>query len=329
MADSACKYIGTHSGQFHADESLAVALLKMLPEFKAHRILRSRNPALLEKCDVLVDVGATYDASTRRFDHHQRSFSEVFSSTYKTVKLSSAGLVYKHFGERVVETLHPELPAETISEVHAKFYAQYVEHFDGIDNGVNAFNGERVYRTTSDASSRVARLNPRWNETDVDPNALFEKAVELTGAEFVDALDHLVKGWLPAKNTVMHAVSASLEVDASGRILVLHEFCPWNEHLNDLQDSRGVDPKSGFLFVLYPENKGDPKGRTRIQCVPDPNDSFVSLKPIKEAWRGLRDEELSAKSGIAGCVFVHAAGFIGGNQTFEGALKMARAQLDE
>lgn len=32
---------------------------------------------------------------------------------------------------------------------------------------------------------------------------------------------------------------------------------------------------------------------------------------------------LSAACGIPGCVFIHAAGFIGGNNTYEGALAMA------
>lgn len=45
---------------------------------------------------------------------------------------------------------------------------------------------------------------------------------------------------------------------------------------------------------------------------------------MPEPWRGLRDEELSKVSGIPGCVFVHASGFIGGNATYEGVLEMAK-----
>lgn len=43
----------------------------------------------------------------------------------------------------------------------------------------------------------------------------------------------------------------------------------------------------------------------------------------------MRDEELSKKSGIDGCVFVHASGFIGGNATREGAIQMAVKSLDQ
>lgn len=56
--------------------------------------------------------------------------------------------------------------------------------------------------------------------------------------------------------------------------------------------------------------------------------SFTSRLPLPSAWRGLRDEELSSASGIPGGVFVHMSGFIGGNQTYEGALAMATKALE-
>lgn len=49
--------------------------------------------------------------------------------------------------------------------------------------------------------------------------------------------------------------------------------------------------------------------------------------PLPEPWRGFRDEALDQVSGIPGCTFVHANGFIGGHHTREGALSMARATL--
>lgn len=63
------------------------------------------------------------------------------------------------------------------------------------------------------------------------------------------------------------------------------------------------------IYVLYPE---DTSGNWRVQAVSVSNDSFESRKALPEAWRGLRDEELSKVSGIEGCIFVHASGFIGG-----------------
>lgn len=64
-----------------------------------------------------------------------------------------------------------------------------------------------------------------------------------------------------------------------------------------------------------------------MQAVSVSPDSFQSRKPLPAQWRGLRDDDLSKESGIPGCVFVHMSGFIGGNQSFDGALTMARAAL--
>lgn len=86
--------IGTHSGTFHADEALAVFLLRQLPTYKNADLVRSRDPAVLDECTIVVDVGGVYDAEQLRFDHHQRGFNEVFGGQFVT-KLSSAGLVYK------------------------------------------------------------------------------------------------------------------------------------------------------------------------------------------------------------------------------------------
>ena len=65
-----------------------------------------------------------------------------------------------------------------------------------------------------------------------------------------------------------------------------------------------------------------------MQAVGVSKDSFESRKPLPEAWRGVRDDELSKLNGIDGSIFVHASGFIGGNSTKEGALQMAKTALD-
>lgn len=51
------------------------------------------------------------------------------------------------------------------------------------------------------------------------------------------------------------------------------------------------------------------------------------LKRLLCRWRGVRDDQLSELTGIDGCIFVHASGFIGGNKTHAGALAMAKAAL--
>ena len=122
----------------------------------------------------------------------------------------------------------------------------------------------------------------------------------------------------------MKAVEERKTHDASGGVIVFEGFAPWKEHLFNIEASLAIPTSEQPIYILYPD--GD-KGAYRIQAVPVTAESFGSRKALPEAWRGLRDEELSVKMGIEGGVFVHAAGFIGGNLSLQGALAMARGAL--
>nr|XP_006139170.1 UPF0160 protein MYG1, mitochondrial [Pelodiscus sinensis] len=69
----------------------------------------TREPQLLSQCDVVVDVGGEYDPRKHRYDHHQRSFAQSMHCLRPdkpwTTKLSSAGLVYLHFGSQILAGL--------------------------------------------------------------------------------------------------------------------------------------------------------------------------------------------------------------------------------
>jgi len=126
-------------------------------------------------------------------------------------------------------------------------------------------------------------------------------------------------------------------VDPSGQIL---EFgnggCPWKEHLFELEEEQGLgvetngvnghgsQGKTKILFVVYT----DQNGMWRVQCVPVRPSSFENRLGLMESWRGVRDAELEGVSGVEGATFVHMGGFIGGNKTKEGALKMARLTIE-
>lgn len=60
------------------------------------------------------------------------------------IKLSSAGLVYCHFGERIIKNLLPDLDENELEKVHKKVYETLIKEVDGIDNGVPMFEGEPV-----------------------------------------------------------------------------------------------------------------------------------------------------------------------------------------
>ncbi|KFY63868.1 hypothetical protein V496_03654 [Pseudogymnoascus sp. VKM F-4515 (FW-2607)] len=334
--------IGTHNGHFHADEALAVYMLRLLPAYKSASLVRTRDPARLAECHTVVDVGGEYDASRNLFDHHQRTFTTTFPN--RSTKLSSAGLVYMHFGRAIIaQSLNVKEDAAEVTLLWNKIYEDFIEALDAHDNGISAYDTKAlqaagIEKRFSDGGftlgAMVGRMNPNWNEARPTDSAAwqaiedkkFELASAKIGEEFRLTLDYLTKAWYPASEIVRGAFAKRLDYDDKGRILVFEgQSVPWKDHLYRLETEQGGDEK--VIYVLYPEGPAS-GSKWRIQAVSVTTDSFESRKPLPEAWRGFRDEVLDGITGIEGGVFVHAAGFIGGNKTKEGALAMARKALE-
>jgi len=320
--------IGTHSGTFHADEALGCFLLRCTRAFEGAEVVRSRDPAVLGDLDCVLDVGGEYDPERLRFDHHQRGFSETFGHGFDRVPLSSAGLVYKHFGREIIERkleLSPEAPE--VETVFLELYRQFVQAVDANDNGVTRFEnaGPPLYEDHTGLGSRVAALNPAWNEPAgaEEQQQGFQAAMQLTGEEFLRRLNYVFKTWLPGRKYVQEAINGRHEVHPGGRVIRLPRYCPWKDHLYTLESELSI---SGFL--LYCLFEDDRERKWRITCVSESPQSFVNRLSLPEDWRGLRGEELSNVAGIPGCIFVHANGFIGGNDTYEGALAMVTKALE-
>ncbi|KAI5462643.1 metal-dependent protein hydrolase [Mariannaea sp. PMI_226] len=332
--------IGTHNGHFHADEALAVHMLRSLPAYANANVVRTRDAEKLATCHTVVDVGGEYDAQRCRFDHHQRGFTTTFPS--RPTKLSSAGLVFMHFGRAIIANRLGQAEASPDVELlYNRLYVNFVEALDAHDNGISVYDPKAVAAAGLEKNyseggfglgAVVGRLNPKWNdpvpsdpvEAQAAEDARFFKASARIGEEFDRELDNYVDSWLPARTIVQEAFEKRFNFDSQGRVLVLEgQSVPWKEHLYNLEDG-----KPSVLYVLYPE-KPVPGAKWRIQCVPESQDSFVSRKPLPEAWRGFRDEELDGIiNGTPGSVFIHAAGFIGGHKTFEGAKEMAIKALE-
>src|SRR5258708_28661280 len=101
-------------------------------------IIRSRDTEVLENCDIIVDVSGVYD-KVKHFDHHQRGFDVTFGAEYKT-KLSSAGLIYKHFGRQVLgQLLGVSENDKSIDVLYPKIYTEFIKAIDANDNGISAY----------------------------------------------------------------------------------------------------------------------------------------------------------------------------------------------
>lgn len=303
--------IVTHNGVFHCDEVLACYMLKKTEKYKRATIVRTRDQSVIDSGDVVVDVGGVYDPTQNRFDHHQRDFGETFSDEYD-IKLSSAGLVYKHFGREVVQRVscltkdHPDL-----EEIYQRVYKKFILPIDAIDNGVSMYDGDTRYVVHTDLSSRISNLNPDWNALEfTNADDWFSLAMGTAGLEFDAQVRWYTNTWLPARHIVQTAFKTRKD-----RNMVLPRSCPWSSHLRDIEgDNEEV------LYVIWM----DATSHTyRIRAVAKSPGSFDTRKPLPESWRAKKGDDLDAVTGVKGCVFVHASGFIGGHQTLGGAIRMA------
>jgi uncharacterized UPF0160 family protein len=330
------KVIGTHSGTFQADEAMGVFLLRQTELYRNSRVIRTRDAAVYDsQCDIVLDVGGVYNHEARRYDHHQRGYDERFQNqTDRCTKLSASGLIYRHYGQEIIATIYPQLSQDYIDLAYTKLYDKLLQALDAVDTGEEmAPPGVTLrYKDATGLSSRVARLNPRWNEVseldtgkEIHPDDRFEMAVDLCGQDFISVLTALVESELPARSLVEQALVARHETHASGEILLFSSGgMPWKSHLYELEKQHGLDDANDtklVKFVLYQ----DAASMWRVQAVTLEGTAFENRLSLPEAWRGLRDADLVQATGGAG--IAHAAGFIGGADSYEAALQMAITTL--
>lgn len=247
-----------------------------------------------------------------------------------------------HFGKPIL-ALQTGLgeESEDVEILWRKLYTDFVEALDAHDNGISVYAPKdtqglqkRFHDGGIGLGSLVGDLNA-WSDEEetgqLSPEEIqeaednrFLEASELIGSVFLRKLKYYHRNWLPARTEVKETYTVRKKHDPEGRIMVFERGVPWKDHLYTLEAENPGERL--VVYVLYPE--GEHEGsQWRIQAVPVTKDSFESRKPLPDAWRGLRGEELDKVTGVDGGVFVHASGFIGGNKSREGAMAVAKKVL--
>lgn len=323
--------IGTHNGAFHADEVLACALLKMRPEYREAVIIRSRKMEVLEACDIVIDVGRIFDPETLRFDHHKgtkKSSGEdlghqVFREGVTETPLSSAGMIFKYFGIKLLTNLYPDAEAPYF---HMNIYRKFVESIDAGDNGVKIADAEFKFQLKSTLARRIGSLNPTSEQ---DPSRQFKLAMLLSGSEFLTTL-HKTVTTVPASRAKLElALAKRDEYDPNGQILVLDSFFSWQNVFFDWEDLNPTEER--ILFAIFQDSRS---GHYRVQGVPQDANNRRARAFLPEAWKGYQHDAQDSPEKKAletlvpkDCTFCN--GWIGGSKTLEEALAMAKAAIAE
>ena len=336
----AIKRIGTHSGVFHADDVTSMMLLvNFLPEYKNAEIVRTRDMNVLKDLDLICDVGGEYDHARRRYDHHQQGFEETYDEKH-SIKLSSSGLIFKHYGYELVKNTLAylfetdpnmakykfELDAEELQKLKDKLYDEFFLCLDAVDNGINKYpaNVEPRYRdNNSGLIDRIGRLNPRWWIENPRPqDELFREAMEIAKEEYLISVTFLFFNNFGARKIMREVISQRFSVDPSGAILFINKTVFWKEPLMELEKELGIEGE--IKLVIYVDKLS---GEYRVQSAPVKLGSFESRCPLIKEWRGLDMSRLREVSGIEDAVFCHHSGFIGGAKSYESTFKMAKLSL--
>lgn len=291
--------IATHDGPFHADDVMAVAAL--LLEYPHAKVVRTRDPAALAKADIVVDVGAVYNALNDRFDHHQKGRA---GGRANGVLYSAFGLVWKHHGRALADN----------PDVWRLVDERLVSPIDALDNGQDihrdpalAFAG--VAHAT--LSETLSSFNPTWEEQ--EKGTTFDAAFDTTICFAQQILKRAIEA---ARSEVVAQTYLRRCVDQGrdSKVVELDRDIPWSAAIHT------TAPEA--LFVIFPSPSGAGVA-WMVQCVPPAYGSFEQKQPLPEKWAGLRDDAFARETGVKDAVFCHPARFICGAGSLESARKLA------
>lgn len=301
--------LGLHSGPFHGDDVFVAAVFKLLFGDML-TIIRTRDPGVLQKADILADVGGVYDPENHKFDHHQ----EGAPVRDNGVQYAAAGLVWKLWGRKVVQGVLTDLGLHGAHCVADHVDRDLVMPIDAGDNGQTLVKDPSlVYPKVQPYTINhvIHAMNPSWLETG-DDTPQFEAAVEVMTTVLKNAICQAHGSYV----AMQRFYKAHLIHD--GKTIVLGSFFPAIELILD-------DPNyAGVLYVVYE----DKQGTWMCQCVPDKPGSFGKRKALPMEWGGKRGEDLVRMTGVEDSVFCHRGVFICGAASKDGAIELARQAIE-
>lgn len=342
------KTIVTHNGTFHNDEVTAYAMLNYI--FPNNTLIRTRDPSIINDDDtsIVIDVGQIYDVKKHRYDHHQPTFHETFdtsatplargapnfqhagnsSDQQSTIPLSSAGLIYKHFGHVIFGKFcaenNFEFDSDIFKKAHTYFYNQFFVEIDAFDNGVRQYSDnfygmiesgeiEQKYYATSNIGYYVSKFNCINVNDDALQYEAFKRASNFAwGALYAFMMNYFsaLKENADDYDIIEMAMRERHVYDKSGRIVVIKTDCnSWRQCIGKYEYKHPEEVRVNF--VIYPHT-----GNTwSIRTMSDQR--FKNRKDLLAY-----DDMIKKVTKPAEITFIHTKRFIGAATTLETCIEM-------
>ncbi|ACI51186.1 metal-dependent protein hydrolase [Gluconacetobacter diazotrophicus PA1 5] len=313
----------THSGNFHADETLGYVILhyalapqgdlraRVLEAQPGDRLIfaRTRAPERIQASDIVFDVGGLYAPAKGRYDHHMKDKPLREDGT----PYSAAGLLWKDYGVAAIRNiLETPLDDSTVAAIWQAIDKSLILPIDQDDNGVAKMGKLSL-------ADIVSACGPAWDTAELyGPEEArareargFANAAVAVASHLVNVVDR-ARASLKATDRVLTAYDTAEDK----RILVMETGMPTEKVIfeHDLP----------VVYVVSPTGTG----QWNVKAVPPVRGDFGQRVPLPEAWRGLEREALAGISGVPDAVFAHPARFICGAGSRDGAIRMARLALE-
>ena len=295
------KILVTHDGTFHADDLFATAALSILNKGNI-KIIRSRDPKVLEKGDYVYDVSGLYNPTTNHFDHHQK---EGAGKRDNGIPYASFGLVWKTYGEKICGS-------KEVAEIIDINLAQSI---DAIDNGVDIvkpiFGGVMPYSVIN----LFYNYLPTWKESNKNIDQIFKEQVREVEKLLLREIE-VMKSFIEGKNIILE----NYKNTEDKRIIIVDINFPRYLY----QDTLSALPEP--LYIVMPSGHSS---MWKVEAVSKSPSTIESRKLFPEAWRGFleNDPKLKEIIGISDVTFCHRSGFLAITLSKESAIKLAEKAL--
>lgn len=290
MLDSIKIQLVTHDGPFHGDDVLAIAILSKI--HKSHKVIRTRDPSVIDMGDFVVDVGGVYNHDTRRYDHHMPNGPRSHSGQ----PYSSAGLIWHHYAKQYLAAIG--VPSVFVYRnetfdirgiVSNIIRTKWIIPIDLNDNGVVTGH--------TPVSDIVTAMAPIYGDKKPESyDRQFMQTVSIVSAIFERACFHAVEKVVRQ----VQASKAKYRFFSNGRILVspveMTNFKSFSE--------------TDVHFVIYPVTDfRDPEQQYYVIRPIFENIPSVYKTPIAKHLLGL-DADALEELGYSDILFVHHSGFM-------------------
>lgn len=287
----------THNGKFHADDVFGTAL--MLQLYPDAEVIRSRDPEMIARGDIVYDQGGEFDVKKQRFDHHQQG-SPVRDNG---IIYSGFGLLWRQYGREF---------CNDDEDLWRLIDQQFVQQIDAEDNGQTLSTATDFNVLPVSISTIISYYNPSGIATDEERFDAFMEAVRL-------ATDVLLKlrVRMTAERAAIDEFAAAYAASPDKRYAVLDRY---------ISADTVAEANPELLYIVFPDETGS---NWRVRAVPPVAGAMASRRRFPEKWYGLRNDAMAKASGVPDAIFCHKGGFLAVALTREGALDLLTKALQD